>query len=265
MMTETLRTFARDRRRSIAVLVAVPFAIAALTSGGWLVARDAIAERVRDQYNAPDLVAAENTSRALGVANIAERWIYYFDRGTVMAARASDDAGWRGSEQWLRTALSLASGQAECPVRFNLSLVLEWRAEATADARTSAALYGEAAQIAAEAPRACDSLPGVTGGGEGDSRTDGEGDPDSGGDSLGDQLDDAAQRNSDNAEARARDLAAEPGGEEQTPETGLPDQDRLDELEERLQDAQDEQVGEGWDSGGTGGGPAPGEEVPRPW
>ena len=265
MMTQALRTIARDRRRSIALLAAAPLAVLSVLGGGWLVARDAIAGRALDQYVAGNFAGAESTTRALAVANVTDAWIYHFDRGTAMAARASNDAELLAAEGRLRTALSLARGRAECPVRYNLSLVLAWRARDTSDAQSSIDLFGEAAQIADDAPAVCDELPGVGGGGDGDSRTDGDGQAQDGGDSLGDELDDAAQRNGDSAESRARDLAGETGGggDEQAPD--LPDEDRLDELEEKLQDAQDQHVSDGWEDGGGGSSPQPGEDVARPW
>lgn len=109
-------------------------------------------------YAGEDYAQARTFAEFLLIGNVVETHTAHFNVGTARAA-AGDLLGARHE---LRTALALTGKDAECPIRLNLSLVLEALATQQGEAGKTAAdvdYLDEARSVLSEAPETCRAGP----------------------------------------------------------------------------------------------------------
>jgi len=147
------------RRRSIRRWVAIgtlPLTLAALFFVGKLLSMYAFAHQAITAYVVDDYAGSEASARNQEFLNWFEPYKAPFNVGTALgAAERLPEARAK-----LEEALDLATGLEVCGVRINLALVVERMgdaARADGDGATAAQLYGEALTITVETPEECNS------------------------------------------------------------------------------------------------------------
>ncbi len=147
------------RRRSVRRWVAIgtlPLTLAALFFVGKLLSMYAFAHQAITAYVVDDYAGSEASARNQEFLNWFEPYKAPFNVGTALgAAERLPEARAK-----LEEALDLATGLEVCGVRINLALVVERMgdaARADGDGATAAQLYGEALTITVETPEECNS------------------------------------------------------------------------------------------------------------
>lgn len=141
---------ARAARRVFGAIAGLAGVVLWLRIAGMLV----LATVSTGAWNVGDFPEAERAARPLLIANALEAHKAHFNLGTALAA--TDDLA--GARDELETALHLATGEDECPIRLNLALVLEAQAAARSeqqDAASAAELYAEARIVVERADTDC--------------------------------------------------------------------------------------------------------------
>lgn len=244
---------ANRRRRRVRRWIAIatlPLTLAALLFAAKLLSMYAFAHASISSYLSGGYAESESAARGQDLLNWFEPFRAPYNIGTALAG-AEKLAAARGE---LERALPLAQGLDVCPVRINLSLVVERQgdaAQADGDAAEAAELYGEALEITVETPEECRS----------DEAQQQSPQPDR---DMSDTLDENQQRQQE----KQRESQQSPPEQNEQPEQGQQGeqpptpQDKLDDIEDRLnQGAQEreDQLGGGEGDEGSGGG------TDRPW
>ncbi|MBP2436916.1 hypothetical protein [Microbacterium amylolyticum] len=239
MTTLTEAALRRRRARRWAFIAFAPIAAMGLVLVIGLVAMILFAHQTVQAHIRDDAPAAIAASERQAEVNWFERWKAPYNAGTALAM------GDRLPESRARLdeALEHATGLDVCPVQINLALVLERMGNA-ATGSDAADLFGEALDLALNAPDECRS----------DEAREASPDPSRDPAQI---LDDLIER------LTQRDPAPpEPEPEEGGEDDEMPDQDALEELEERLErgEGEREQLRDFDDQGG-----GQGSGVERPW
>lgn len=240
------------RRRSIRRWVAIatlPLTLAAVLLVVKLLSMYAFAHTSISSFVSGAYAESESAARGQDVLNWFEPVRAPYNIGTALAG--ADELVAARSE--LERAVPLAQGLEVCPVLINLSLVVERQgdaAQADGDGAQAAELYGEALEITVETPEECRS----------DEAQQQSPQPDR---DMSDTLDENQQR-----QQQKQQQSQQPPEQPQQPEQGEGEQsetpqNKLDDIEDRLnQGAQEreDQLGEGQGDDGDGGG-----GTDKPW
>ncbi|WP_336644777.1 hypothetical protein [Microbacterium sp. USHLN186] len=238
----------RARIRRIVAIATLPLTLAALLFVGKVLSMYAFAHTSISAFVSVAYAESESAARGQDWLNWFQPFAAPYNIGTALGG-AEQLADARAE---LERALPLAQGLEACPVLINLSLVVERQgdaAQADGDAASAAERYGEALQITVDTPEECRS----------EDAQDQSPDPNR---DMTDTLDQNQQRQQQKQQQSQQD--PDQSGQPQNPEQGEQPptpQDRLDDIEERLnQGAQEreDQLG-GGDEGSGGGG------TDRPW
>lgn len=241
---------ANRRRRSIRRWIAwcsIPFLLAALLFTGKLLSMYAFAYQSIASYLSGDYTGSIRAAQALSIGNWFEPAKAPFDEGVGLAASGKLPEGQRKFEE----ALSLAHGLEVCDIRINLGIVLEWQGDAAAQAKdpvTAVAFYAEALKVNAETPKECRSPEAQQ------QSSDPQRDMSQ---SLDDQADRLQQKQQEQ-QNQQQNPDRTPQEQEQQPQ---PDPSKLDELQQKLQQGEQErrqQQQDSDDDGGSGG-------TDKPW
>jgi hypothetical protein len=234
------------RRRTKAGLIALPGTVIATVVAVKLIGMVLVSGQVAAAYDREDYVSATSLARWLTVVNVIEPWKAHLAVGDGLAGQGLD----ADAQAEFERALSLAAPEDQCPVRVNLSLVLERRGDAVLAADESkrdeaSAFYDEALAVIDEAAESCLQPPA-----DGENGTD-------------DDLSDSEQRLTEKQEALAEepsDDQADQGDDQPAPD-GTPSDATVEQLEEKLRDAgqdrSDQQTAERT--------PADPDYVDKPW
>ncbi len=224
------------RRRSIRRWIAIgtlPLTLAALLFVGKILSMYAFAHQSITAYVADDYAGSEASARGQEFLNWFEPFKAPFNVGTALAgAEKLPDARAK-----LEESLDLATGLEVCTVRINLALVLERMgdaARAEGDGSGAAEFYGEALTVTTEMPEECNS----------DEAQEQSSDPDRDMQQGREDLEDRLKQKQQNEQ---------PPPEEQQEQEPQPSEEKLDELEEKLeQGTQERDQQQGDDGGGSG-------------
>lgn len=238
---------ANRRRRSIRRWIAIgtlPLTLAAVLLTGKMLSMYAFAHQAISSYVIGDYAGSETAARGQEPFNWFQPFLAPYDVGTALAGADELDA----ARAKLTEALPLAHGLEVCAVRVNLALVIERMGDAAAadgDGSRAVQLYGEALQVTAETPEEC-------AGPEADAQSP---DPDR---SLGDALDGLQDRLQEKGRQTPQPPPSEGDDREPQPRQ-RPDEDQLDDLEDRLnQGSAERDERDRGEDGGSGG-------TDRPW
>jgi hypothetical protein len=209
------------RPRTRAGLIVLPGAVVATVVAVKLIGMTLVWGQVSAAYERQDYASATSAARWLTVVNVIDPWKAHFAVGDGLAGQGLDQDAQGEFEQ----ALGLASPREQCPVRVNLSLVLERQGDAVVEADpenrdAASAFYDEALTVIDDADESCRQPP--TGGEEG----------------TDDELSDSEQRLTEKKEAldEPADEQTDPG-DDQPEADGSPSDATVDQLEEKLRDA----------------------------
>jgi len=240
------------RRRVVRRWIAwgsLPLLLAAALFVGKIVSLYAFAYQSIVSYVAGDYTGSVSAAEGLNPANWFEPYKAPFDQGVGLAESGKLAAGQKKFEE----SLKLAHGLEVCAVRFNLALVLEREGDAAADTQdhvTALEFYAQALQVNADRPKECDSKQAQ------------EQSPDPQRDmsqSNKDQQDRLQQKQQDQQQQNSQQKPDPQKPDQQQPPQ--PDQGKLDELQKKLQQGEQErqqnQQG-GQDDGGSSG-------TDKPW
>ncbi|KRD53857.1 hypothetical protein [Microbacterium sp. Root280D1] len=224
------------RRRRIRRWIAIgtlPLTLAALLFVGKILSMYAFAHQSITAYVADDYAGSEASARGQEFLNWFEPFKAPFNVGTALAgAEKLPDARAK-----LEESLDLATGLEVCTVRINLALVLERMgdaARAEGDGAGAAEFYGEALTITTEMPEECNS----------DEAQEQSSDPDR-----------DMQQSREDLEARLKQKQQneQPPPEEEQEQEPQPSDEKLEELEDKLeQGTQERDQQQGDDGGGSG-------------
>lgn len=225
------------RRRSIRRWIAIgtlPLALAALLFVGKILSMYAFAHQSITAYVADDYAGSEASARGQEFLNWFEPYKAPFNVGTALAgAEKLPEARAK-----LEESLDLATGLEVCTVRINLALVLERMGDAArteGDGAAAAEFYGEALTVTTETPEECNS----------DEAQEQSSDPDRDMQQSQDDLEDRLKQKQQNEQ--------QPPPEEQQEQEPQPSDEKLEELEEKLeQGTQERDQQQGDDGGGSG-------------
>jgi hypothetical protein len=221
------------RRRTKVGLFTMPVAVLATVVAVKLIGMTIVSGQVSSAYEREDYASATSLARWLTVVNVIDPWKAHFAVGDGLAGQGLD----ADAQVEFERALGLASAREQCPVRVNLSLVIERQADAVlADDPTkkdeAATLYDEALAVIDEADESCRRAP------------------EDGGEGTDDSLSDSEKRVTEKKEALAESPPeddADQSDETPKPEEG-PSDATVDQLEEKLreagQDRSDQQTAE---------------------
>lgn len=208
-------------RRRKAGLIALPGTVLATVVAVKLIGMMLVSGQVASAYEREDYSAATSLARWLTVVNVIDPWKAHFAVGDGLAAQGLDP----DAQLEFERALGLAAEEDQCPVRVNLSLVLERQGDAViaADATKrdeASAFYDEALEVIDDADESCRQPP-----------KDGE-------DGTDDELSDSEQRLTEKKEALAEPSEDESDDADDQPEPdGSPSDATVEKLEEKLRDA----------------------------
>ena len=234
------------RRRVVRRWIAwgsLPLLLVAALFVGKVVSLYAFAYQSIVSYVAGDYTGSVSAAEGLNPANWFEPYKAPFDQGVGLAESGKLAAGQKKFEE----SLKLAHGLEVCAVRFNLALELEREGDAAADAQqhaTALEFYAQALQVNADRPKECDSAQAQ------------EQSPDPQRDmsqSNKDQQDRLQQKQQDQQQQQQN-----PDPQQQDPQNPQPkpDQGKLDELQQKLQqgerDRQQNQQSDQGDGGSSG-------------
>lgn len=237
----------RRRIRRWVAIATLPLTLAALLLVAKLLSMYAFAHTSISTFVSGAYAESESAARGQDIANWFEPFAAPYNIGTALGG--ADELG--ASRTELERALPLAQGLQVCPVLINLSLVVERQgdaAQADGDAARAAELYGEALEITVETPEECRSEAAQ------------QQSPQPNRD-MSDTLDENQRRQQE----KQRQSQQPPPEQQQQPdqgEQGETPQDKLDDIEDRLnQGAQEreDQLGGGQGDDGSGGG------TDKPW
>ncbi len=239
------------RRRSIrrwVVIATLPLTLAALLFVAKLLSMYAFAHTSISSFVSGAYAESESAARGQDVVNWFEPFAAPYNIGTALGGADALAA----SRSELERAVPLAQGLQVCPVLINLSLVIERQgdaAQADGDAAKAAEFYGEALEVTVGTPEECRSEAAQ------------QQSPQPNRD-MSDTLDENQQRQQE----KQNQSQQPPPGQPQQPDQGENQpptpQDKLDDIEDRLnQGAQEreDQLGGGQGDEGSGGG------TDRPW
>jgi len=224
------------RRRRIRRWIAIgtlPLTLAALLFVGKILSMYAFAHQSITAYVADDYAGSEASARGQEFLNWFEPFKAPFNVGTALAgAEKLPDARAK-----LEESLDLATGLEVCTVRINLALVLERMgdaARAEGDGAGAAEFYGEALTITTEMPEECNS----------DEAQEQSSDPDRDMQQSREDLEDRLKQKQQNEQ---------PPPEEEQEQEPQPSEEKLEELEDKLeQGTQERDQQQGDDGGGSG-------------
>jgi len=224
------------RRRRIRRWIAIgtlPLTLAALLFVGKILSMYAFAHQSITAYVADDYAGSEASARGQEFLNWFEPFKAPFNVGTALAgAEKLPDARAK-----LEESLDLATGLEVCTVRINLALVLERMgdaARAEGDGAGAAEFYGEALTITTEMPEECNS----------DEAQEQSSDPDRDMQQSREDLEDRLKQKQQNEQ---------PPPEEEQEQEPQPSDEKLEELEDKLeQGTQERDQQQGDDGGGSG-------------
>ena len=237
------------RRRSIRRWVAIatlPLTLAALLFVGKVLSMYAYAHQAITTYVVGDYSGSTTAAESQELLNWFEQYKAPYNVGTALAGAEDLD----GARAKLEEALTLAQGLEVCAVRVNLAIVIERQGDAavtSGDGAAAAELYAEGLLITAETPEECNSE-------QADSQSP---DPDR---SMSETLEDLEDRLQEKQQQNQQQPP--PGGDEgdEQEQPSTPDQDKLDELQKRLeQGAEEREQNQQSDEEGPGGG------TDKPW
>lgn len=209
------------RRRTKAGLIALPATVIATVVAVKLIGVVLVSGQVAAAYEREDYVSATSSARWLTVLNVIEPWKAHFAVGDGLAGQGLD----ADAQAEFERALGMAAPADQCPVRVNLSLVLERQGDAVIAADPTkrdeaSAFYDQALEIIDEADESC-TRP-----------------PENGEDGTDDELSDSEQRLTDKKEALEEPSDEESDtGEDQPSDDGTPSDATVEQLEEKLRDA----------------------------
>ena len=233
------------RRRSIRRWIAIgtlPLTLASLFFVGKLLSMYAIAHQSISAYVVDDYAGSESAARGLEFLNWFEPYKAPFNIGTALAgAEELPDARAK-----LEEALELANGLEVCGVRINLALVIERMGDAAregGDGAGAAQLYGEALTVVVETPEECNS----------DEAQKQSSDPNR---DMEDTLDNSEDRLKKKQQQQEQQQEQQPdeGEPEEEPQQPQPDEQKLQELQDKLEQGtqeRDQQQGDDAPGGGT--------------
>jgi hypothetical protein len=241
---------ANRRRRSIRRWIAIgtlPLTVAALLLTGKILSMYAFAHQSITSYVVGDYSGSTTAAQGQEFLNWFEPYKAPYNVGTSLAGSEKLDA----ARTELETALKLAHGLEVCAVRVNLAIVIERMGDAAVtdgDGPAAAELFGEALLITAETPEECNS----------EEAQNQSPDPDR---SLSDTLDELADRLQEKQQQSQQPPPEDQGeGEQQEQEAPpQPDQGKLDELQERLEQGAEEREQQEGDED------SPGSGTDKPW
>jgi hypothetical protein len=234
------------RRRTKAGLIALPGTVIATLVAVKLIGMVLVFGQVAAAYEREDFASATSLARWLTVVNVIDPWKAHLAVGDGLAGQGLD----ADAQAEFERALGLAAPRDQCPIRVNLSLVLERQGDAVIAADPSkrdeaSAFYDQALVVIDEADESCLQPP-----------PDGE-------DGTDDELSESEQRLTEKQEA----LAEEPSddqddqADDQPAPDGSPSDATVEQLEEKLRDAgqdrSDQQTAERT--------PADPDYVDKPW
>ena len=240
----------RRRLRRWIAIGTLPLTLAALLLVGKILSMYAYAHQSVTSYVVGDYSGAAAAGHGQEFLNWFTPYLAPYNIGTALAGSEELDE----SRTELESALDLASGLEVCAVRVNLAIVIERQGDAAltdGNGPGAAQLYGEALQVTADTPEECSS----------EQASEQSPDPDRDmGDTI-DETEDRLQEKQRQAEQQEQQQNPDDGeGEEQEQEKPEPDQDKLDELQEKLDQGAEEreQNQQGDDEGGGSG-------TDKPW
>lgn len=235
------------RRRSIRRWIAIgslPLVLASLFFVGKILSMYAFAHQAISAYVVDDYAGSEAAAEGQEFLNWFEPYKAPFNIGTALAgAEELPEARTK-----LEEALDLATGLEVCAVRVNLSLVIERMGDAAregGDGAGAAQLYAEALTIVVETPEECNSE-------EAENQSS---DPDR---DMGESLDDSEERLKEKQQQEQEQQPDPQEGEEEQEQPQQPDEQKLDDLKDKLdQGTQERDQQQGGDEPGSG--------TDRPW
>lgn len=237
------------RRRRIRRWVAVgtlPLTLAALLLVGKMLSMYAYAHQSITSYVVGDYSGSTAAAQGQEFLNWFEPFKAPYNVGTALAGADELD----GARAKLEEALPLAHGLEVCAVRVNLAIVIERQGDAAitaGDGAGAAELYSEGLLITAETPDECDSD-------DADSQSP---DPDR---SMSDTLDGLEDRLQEKLQQSQQQSSPSEGDDEEQKQPSQPDQNKLDQLQKRLeQGAEEREQNQQGDDDGPGGG------TDKPW
>ena len=241
----------RKRIRTWVGIALLPVAIVGLAFSAKFLSMYAFAHQSISSFVADDYAASEQAARGQGWANWFDSFRAPYNLGTALGGAENLSDARAAHEE----ALPLATGLDVCPVRINLSLVIERMgdaAQAEGDAARAAELYGEALEITVDTPEECDS----------EDAQDQSPDPSRDmSDQLDQQQDRQQQKQQQQQDSSPPDQGdGDEGGESEQQQEG-PSDDELGEIEDRLGEGAEDrenQLGDRGESGGSGG-------TDKPW
>jgi hypothetical protein len=233
------------RRRTKAGLIALPGTVIATVVAVKLIGMMLVFGQVAAAYEREDYASATSLARWLTVVNVIDPWKAHLAVGDGLAGQGLD----ADAQAEFERALGLAAPRDQCPVRVNLSLVLERQGDAVIAADPSnrdeaSAFYDEALVVIDDADQSCLQPP-----------ADGQ-------DGTDDELSESDERLTEKKEALADDPADEDDKADGQPSPdGSPSDASVEQLEEKLRDAgqdrSDQQTAERT--------PADPDYVDKPW
>lgn len=242
------------RRRSIRRWVAIgtlPLTLAALLFVGKMLSMYAYAHQSVTTYVVGDYSGSTTAAQAQEFLNWFEPFKAPYNVGTALAGSEKLDE----ARAKLEEALPLAHGLEVCAVRVNLAIVIERQGDAAltgGDGPGAAALYGEGLLVTAETPEECNSE-------DADSQSP---DPDR---SMNDTLEDLQDRLQEKQQQSQQQEPPPSEGEEgdkgdEQEKPAQPDQDKLDEIQKKLEEGAEER-----DQDQQGDEESPGGGTDKPW
>lgn len=153
---EQLAVLRRRRRRLM--LWAIPVALLTLLVALKLISMVMVGNRTVQSYASGDYETALNSAQQQKFLNVIEQWKAPYNTGTVYLQLGLNPE----ARAELETALGLASGADQCPIRSNLAIAIERIGDAAAEAQDAAAAtqaYQEALAVLEQAPPECPQSP----------------------------------------------------------------------------------------------------------
>lgn len=236
------------RRRSIrrwVIIATLPLTLAALFFVGKLLSMYAFAHQAVTSYVVADYSGSAAAAERQEFLNWFEPFAAPYNVGTALAGADELDP----ARIKLEGALPLATGLEVCAVRVNLAIVIERQGDAAIDGGDglgAAELYGEALLVTAETPQECSS----------EEANQQSPDPDR---SMNDTLDELEDRLQEKQQ-QSQQPPPPPEDEGEGEQPQQPDQDKLDEIQKRLeQGAEEREQNQQGEQDGPGGG------TDKPW
>ncbi|MBN6191362.1 MULTISPECIES: hypothetical protein [Microbacterium] len=235
-----LRSHRRRRRiRRWVAIGTLPLTLAALLVVGKILSMYAFAHQSITSYVVDDFAGSESAARGQEFLNWFEPYKAPYNIGTALAGAEELPA----ARAELERALDLATGLEVCAVRINLALVVERMgdaARADGDGAAAAELYGEALTLTVETPEECRSEEAQ------------QQSPDPQRD-MSDTLDGAEDRLKQKQQEQEQEQQPQEPEEQEQEEQPQPSDDKLQDLQDKLnQGTQERDQQQGDDPGGSG-------------